>query len=121
MKASIFLDKIKKLGIDTIAGVPDSTLKQLCDAICLDQGKTFQHYVTHNEGAAVGLATGVYLATGKPACIYMQNSGEGNIINPLASIANDEVYGIPMLFVIGWSWTPAGWTRMGILNNGAVF
>ncbi len=57
MKASIFLDKIKKLGIDTIAGVPDSTLKQLCDAICLDQGKTFQHYVTHNEGAAVGLAT----------------------------------------------------------------
>ena len=53
MKASIFLDKIKKLGIDTIAGVPDSTLKQLCDAICLDQGKTFQHYVTHNEGAAV--------------------------------------------------------------------
>ena len=106
MKASIFLDKIKKLGIDTIAGVPDSTLKQLCDAICLDQGKTFQHYVTHNEGAAVGLATGVYLATGKPACIYMQNSGEGNIINPLASIANDEVYGIPMLFVIGWRGEP---------------
>jgi phosphonopyruvate decarboxylase len=81
-------------------------LKQLCDAINLDNGKLFKHYVTANEGAAVGLATGSYLATGKPACIYMQNSGEGNIINPLASIANDEVYGIPMLFLIGWRGEP---------------
>ena len=106
MKASIFLEELHKMEIDTIAGVPDSTLKQLCDAIQLDNGKMFKHYVTANEGAAVGLATGVYLATGRPACIYMQNSGEGNIINPLASIANDEVYGIPMLFLIGWRGEP---------------
>jgi phosphonopyruvate decarboxylase len=106
MKASLFLNELKNIGIDVMAGVPDSTLKQLCDAINLDNGKLFKHYVTANEGAAVGLATGSYLATGKPACIYMQNSGEGNIINPLASIANDEVYGIPMLFLIGWRGEP---------------
>ncbi len=106
MKASLFLNELKNIGIDVVAGVPDSTLKQLCDAINLDNGKLFKHYVTANEGAAVGLATGAYLATGKPACIYMQNSGEGNIINPLASIANDEVYGIPMLFLIGWRGEP---------------
>lgn len=106
MKASTFLQKLHEQGIEVITGVPDSTLKQLCDAIQLDQGKLFKHYCTANEGAAVGLATGAYLATGKPACVYMQNSGQGNIINPLASIANDEVYGIPMLFLIGWRGEP---------------
>lgn len=104
MNASEFLNKINEIGIDIIAGVPDSTLKQLCDAI--ENDKVFEHYVTANEGAAVGLATGTYLASGKPACVYLQNSGEGNIINPLASIANDEVYGIPMLFLIGWRGEP---------------
>lgn len=106
MKASIFLDQIKNIGIQTIAGVPDSTLKQFCDAVCLDGGKTFQHYVTANEGAAVGLATGAYLAKKRPCLVYLQNSGLGNIINPLASIANQEVYGIPMLFVVGWRGEP---------------
>lgn len=106
MKASFFLQKINEMGIQTIAGVPDSTLKQLCDGIQLDGGKLFKHYVTANEGAAVGLATGEYLATNRPCCVYLQNSGLGNIINPVASIANREVYGIPMLFVIGWRGEP---------------
>ncbi len=106
MRASIFLQELKRIGIHTIAGVPDSTLKQFCDAIQLDEGKQFQHYVTANEGAAVGLATGIYLATKQPCLVYLQNSGLGNIINPLASIANCEVYGIPMLFVIGWRGEP---------------
>lgn len=106
MKASLFLQKINEMGIQTIAGVPDSTLKQLCDGIQLDGGKLFKHYVTANEGAAVGLATGEYLATKRPCCVYLQNSGLGNIINPVASIANQEVYGIPMLFVIGWRGEP---------------
>lgn len=106
MKASMFLKELYRCGFDTIAGVPDSTLKQLCDAICTEAGAYLKHYVTANEGAAVGLAAGSYLATGKPACIYMQNSGQGNIINPLASIANEEVYGIPMLFLIGWRGEP---------------
>ncbi len=106
MKASIFLQEIKDIGIHAIAGVPDSTLKQFCDAVQLDNGKDFRHYVTANEGAAVGLATGEYLATKRPCLVYLQNSGLGNIINPLASIANQEVYGIPMLFVIGWRGEP---------------
>lgn len=106
MKASVFLDQVKNIGIHIIAGVPDSTLKQFCDAVCLDNGKEFKHYVTANEGAAVGLATGAYLAKKRPCLVYLQNSGLGNIINPLASIANREVYGIPMLFVVGWRGEP---------------
>ena len=106
MKASNFLREIRNIGIHTITGVPDSTLKQFCDAVQLDSGKKFKHYVTANEGAAVGLATGEYLATKRPCLIYLQNSGLGNIINPLASIANQEVYGIPILFVIGWRGEP---------------
>ncbi len=106
MKASIFLKEISDIGIRTITGVPDSTLKQFCDAVQLDMGRQFRHYVTANEGAAVGLATGEYLASGHPCLIYLQNSGLGNIINPLASIANQEVYGIPMLFVVGWRGEP---------------
>lgn len=106
MKASVFLEEIKNIGIRTITGVPDSTLKQFCDAVQAEQGKAFLHYVTANEGAAVGLATGEYLASKRPCLVYLQNSGLGNIINPLASIANREVYGIPMLFVIGWRGEP---------------
>lgn len=106
MKASNFLQEIKNIGICTITGVPDSTLKQFCDAVRTDDGKTFRHYVTANEGAAVGLATGEYLASKRPCLVYLQNSGLGNIINPLASIANREVYGIPMLFVVGWRGEP---------------
>lgn len=106
MKASIFLQEVKKIGIRTITGVPDSTLKQFCDAVQLDAGKAFRHYVAANEGAAVGLATGEYLAARRPCLVYLQNSGLGNIINPLASIANREVYGIPMLFVVGWRGEP---------------
>ena len=92
MKAGFFLQEIQNIGIRTITGVPDSTLKQFCDAVRLDDGKTFHHYVTANEGAAVGLATGEYLASERPCLVYLQNSGLGNIINPLASIANREVY-----------------------------
>ena len=106
MKASTFLQGIVDIGIQTIAGVPDSTLKQFCDAVQLDKGKRVRHYVTANEGAAVGLATGEYLIAKRPCLVYLQNSGLGNIINPLASIANQEVYGIPILFVIGWRGEP---------------
>ena len=106
MRTSFFLQEVINLGIRTIAGVPDSTLKQFCDAVQLDNGKVFRHYVTANEGAAVGLATGEYLAAKRPCLIYLQNSGLGNIINPLASIANPEVYGIPILFMVGWRGEP---------------
>ena len=105
MKASRLLDELGNMGIHTIAGVPDSTLKQFCDGIENYQGE-LSHYVAANEGAAVGLAIGSFLATGKPACVYMQNSGSGNAVNPLASLANGDVYGVPMLFVIGWRGEP---------------
>lgn len=65
-----------------------------------------RHYVSANEGAAVGIAIGSYPATGNPACVYMQNSGLGNAVNPITSLANEEVYGIPMLLVIGWRGEP---------------
>ncbi len=104
MIASDFLDILKENGIEVVTGVPDSTLKVLCDEI--NAGDRFKHYVAANEGAAVGIAMGTYLGTGKPACVYMQNSGEGNAINPLASLANKEVYGIPMLLIIGWRGEP---------------
>lgn len=105
MKAQEFLNQISNLGIEVMAGVPDSTLKQFCDGVQL-HGEKFRHYVAANEGAAVGLAVGSYLSSRKPACVYMQNSGIGNIINPLASLAHDDVYGIPMLFVVGWRGEP---------------
>lgn len=105
MKASRVLSALEHMGIDTITGVPDSTLKQFCDGLQTYEGN-LKHYVTANEGAAVGLAIGSYLASGQPACVYMQNSGIGNIVNPLASLANRDVYGVPMLFIVGWRGEP---------------
>ena len=106
MKAEIFAEMIHKMGIDTMVGVPDSTLKQFCDYMNTDGKRVFRHYVPENEGAAVGIAIGTYLSTQKPACLYMQNSGIGNIVNPVTSLANKEVYDIPMLLLIGWRGEP---------------
>lgn len=105
MRACRLLEELEKMGMDTIAGVPDSTLKQFCDGIENYKG-AMSHYVTVNEGAAVGIAIGSFLASGRPACVYMQNSGIGNAVNPLASLANGDVYGIPMLFIVGWRGEP---------------
>ena len=105
MKAQQLLKQIEEMGIEVITGVPDSTLKQFCDGLQTYDGR-LRHYVPANEGAAVGIAVGTYLATGKPACVYLQNSGIGNTINPLASLANKDVYGIPMLFIVGWRGEP---------------
>lgn len=105
MKADKLLQALEQRGIHTIIGVPDSTLKQFCDGLQNYKGN-INHYVPVNEGAAVGLAVGSYLADGKPACVYMQNSGIGNAVNPIASLANRDVYGIPMLFLVGWRGEP---------------
>ena len=106
MKAEKFVEHLKQIGIESLIGVPDSTLKQFCDYMNTDGKDELKHYVPANEGAAVGIATGVFLATGKPACVYMQNSGVGNTVNPITSIANEEVYDIPMLFLVGWRGEP---------------
>jgi len=105
MKAEFLAQHIKQLGIEVLTGVPDSTLKEFCDYINSKE-KDLVHYTVPNEGSAVGIATGTYLATGKPACVYMQNSGIGNTVNPVTSIANAEVYSIPILFIVGYRGEP---------------
>ena len=105
IRPQFFYDTLASTGIDFYAGVPDSLLKNLC-AYITDHADESHHIIAANEGGAMGLAAGHYLATGKPACVYMQNSGEGNIINPLASLTDPEVYNIPVLLLIGWRGRP---------------
>lgn len=102
---AFFIEKLRANGIDFYAGVPDSLLKNIC-AYITDHFDANHNIVSANEGAAIGLAAGHYLATGQPGCVYMQNSGEGNIINPLASLVDREVYNIPVLLLIGWRGRP---------------
>lgn len=95
-----------ELHVDFFTGVPDSLLQPLCDSLYTRYGVCGRHVVAANEGAAVGLAAGHYIATGHPAMVYMQNSGLGNAVNPIASLLNEKVYGIPCVFVIGWRGEP---------------
>jgi phosphonopyruvate decarboxylase len=105
IKPSFFIDLLISNNIDCFAGVPDSLLKNIC-AYITDHLDAQHNIIAANEGAAIGLASGHYLATGHPACVYMQNSGEGNIINPIASLTDPEVYNIPVLLLIGWRGRP---------------
>ena len=107
MKASFLLDLCLENGIDFFTGVPESQLKGLCDELYARFGVSGKnHLVAHNEGGAIGLCAGHYLSTGRPACCYMQNSGLGNAVNPLASLMDTKVYGLPCLLVIGWRGEP---------------
>lgn len=103
--------KVEKLveiiGSDFYTGVPDSQLKALCNFLMDKYGiEPKHHIIAANEGNCTALAAGYYLATGKVPVVYMQNSGEGNIINPVASLLNDKVYAIPVIFIIGWRGEP---------------
>ena len=101
------LDFVGALDADFFTGVPDSQLKALCDFLMETYGIDAEHHIiAANEGNCVGLAAGYHLATGKVPVVYMQNSGEGNIINPVASLMTDNVYGIPCILVIGWRGEP---------------
>jgi phosphonopyruvate decarboxylase len=100
-----FLNCLQDAGVHFFAGVPDSLLKEFCACVS-EKIDTAHHKICANEGNAVAMAAGHYLATGKPALVYMQNSGLGNGINPLLSLADKEVYGIPMLLLIGWRGEP---------------
>lgn len=92
---------------DFYTGVPDSQLKALCNYLMNTYGIDQKHHIiAANEGNSVALAAGYHLATGKIPVVYMQNSGEGNAINPIASLLNDKVYGIPVVFLIGWRGEP---------------
>ncbi len=100
-----FYDTLASYDINFYAGVPDSLLKNLC-AYITDHADASHNIIAANEGGAMGLAAGHYLATSQIPVVYMQNSGEGNIINPLASLTDPDVYNIPVLLVIGWRGKP---------------
>ena len=98
---------VEIIGADFYTGVPDSQLRALCDYMIDVYGIDPKHHVIGaNEGNCAALAAGYHLATGKVPVVYMQNSGEGNIINPVASLLHGKVYGIPCVFLIGWRGEP---------------
>ena len=104
MKVEKFVEIV---GSDFYTGVPDSQLKALCNYLMDTYGIDPKHHIiAANEGNCTALAAGYHLATGKVPVVYMQNSGEGNIINPVASLLNDKVYAIPVVFIIGWRGEP---------------
>ena len=103
--------KVEKLveiiGSDFYTGVPDSQLKALCNYLMDRYGIDPKHHIiAANEGNCAALAAGYHLATGRIPAVYLQNSGEGNIINPVASLLNEKVYAIPAVFIIGWRGEP---------------
>lgn len=100
-----FIERLRAGGVDFYAGVPDSLLKNLC-AYITDNVSRENNIIAANEGGAVALAAGYHLATGKTGCVYMQNSGEGNAVNPLLSLMDADVYRMPLLLVIGWRGEP---------------
>jgi phosphonopyruvate decarboxylase len=105
IEAKSFIDQLAEHGIDFYTGVPDSLLKDLCSYIA-ENCPSANQVIAANEGGAVGLAAGYHLATCKAALVYMQNSGTGNAVNPLLSLADPEVYAIPIFIVIGWRGEP---------------
>lgn len=98
-------DTLKRHGVGLFAGVPDSLLASFCAYVDCQSSRE-EHIITANEGNAVALAAGYYLSSGKIAAVYMQNSGLGNAINPLTSLADPEVCGIPLVMIIGWRGVP---------------
>lgn len=105
LQPSDFHKLLGENGMDFYTGVPDSLLKDYC-AYVQDKSPPEKHIITANEGASIGLAAGYHLATRKYPVVYMQNSGFGNTVNPLLSLADPQVYSIPMLLMIGWRGEP---------------
>ena len=98
---------VNMLNVDFYTGVPDSLLKPLCNYLMDTYGIDSKHHmIAANEGNCTAIAAGYHLATGKVPAVYMQNSGEGNVINPLASLLNDKVYAIPMICLLYTSPSP---------------
>jgi len=110
-----FLDKN---GINFFSGVPDSILKNT--KWHLEKKNKKQHLIAPNEGSSIATCVGYYLATGKLSCAYMQNSGLGNAINPLISIAHKKVYSIPIFLMIGWRGAPGSQDEPQHLVKGSI-
>ena len=94
-----------KYGVEFYTGVPDSTIKDFCFFLDSNLPKS-KHIIAANEGNSIGIATGYHLSTGKIPLVYMQNSGFGNAINPITSLADKSVFSIPMLIMLGWRGEP---------------
>ena len=106
IRPEYFYDLLQKRGSDFFTGVPDSLLKNFC-AYVTDTAPEDKHIIAANEGCALALASGYHLATGKTPVVYMQNSGLGNAVNPLLSLADSDVYSVPLVLLIGWRGMPA--------------
>ena len=105
LNCKFFYDAIIRQGVDFFAGVPDSLLRDFC-AYLIGHCSPENHVIAANEGGAVAIACGHYLATGRAGLVYMQNSGQGNALNPLVSLADKDIYSIPVLLLIGWRGEP---------------
>lgn len=105
LEPSKVVEFLRSRGVSFFTGVPDSLLKDIC-AYVTDHVEGGRHIIAANEGAAVALATGHYLATSELSLVYLQNSGLGNVINPLLSLADPDVYSIPMVLLVGWRGEP---------------
>lgn len=101
-----FLNALRAINVNFITGVPDTFLNDFCISLETDW-EVDRHVIAANEGNAIAMAVGFYLATGGIPLVYMQNSGLGNSTNPLLSLTNKEVYGIPMVLLIGWRGDPS--------------
>ena len=99
-----FLGVLKVAGVGFFAGVPDSFLNGFCNRLLQEDANS--HVIAPNEGNAVAVAAGHYFATGEVPLVYMQNSGMGNAVNPLASLVDKAVYGVPLVLLIGWRGEP---------------
>ena len=101
----VFYDQLASHGVDFFTGVPDSLLKEFC--LCVDDRvSNNKHVIAANEGSAIALAAGYYLAQQSLPLVYMQNSGLGNAVNPLLSLCDPDVYSIPVVIMIGWRGEP---------------
>lgn len=119
LECKAFYEVLASAGIDFYAGVPDSLLKDFCGYVT-DHAPAEKNLITANEGSAVSLAAGHYFATGSPGVVYLQNSGLGNTVNPLTSLADPAVYGVPMLLVVGWRGEPGKKDEPQHVKMGAV-
>lgn len=106
MEINTFIELLKPLNINFFTGVPDSLLKHFNNYLFSNYGISDKHIIAANEGNAVAIAAGYHLSTNEIPCVYLQNSGLGNIVNPVTSLTNENVYSIPIVYVIGWRGEP---------------
>jgi len=114
-----FYEALIKNRVNFFTGVPDSLLKHFCSYIINNTGSK-KHIISANEGGAIALASGYHLSTGKIGLVYMQNSGQGNAINPLISLADSDVYSIPILLLIGWRGEPGNQDEPQHIKQGKI-